>query len=79
MHGNVFEWCVDPWHPDYSGDPPNNYMPWMKDGDFSSRVVRGGSWLNRPVILRSAHRDWGTPTYRLSDIGFRLARTVFTA
>jgi|GEM_PF-1412970 len=79
MHGNVFEWCVDPWHPDYSGDPPNNYMPWMKDGDFSSRVVRGGSWGVHPDGLRSADRSRYSPTLRDLNIGFRLARTVFTA
>lgn len=78
MHGNVHEWCVDPWHPDYRGDAPNDQMPWLRNADFSSRVVRGGSWSDPPDGLRSAARGRIAPLSRGQRLGFRFARTVFT-
>jgi formylglycine-generating enzyme required for sulfatase activity len=41
----------------------------------SARVLRGGSWGGRPWGLRSAYRSGGTADYRLTDLGFRLARS----
>lgn len=78
MHGNVFEWCVDPWHPNYRGEPPANQNPWLNNGDFDFRVVRGGSWGDRPGYLRSAYRNRSIPAGRNDNVGFRLARTLFT-
>ncbi|MCZ8242297.1 MAG: formylglycine-generating enzyme family protein [Microcystis sp. LE19-131.1A] len=28
MHGNVCEWCLDPWHSDYQGAPPTDGSVW---------------------------------------------------
>ena len=41
----------------------------------SGRVLRGGSWLDFPTILRSAYRYGISPDYRIIDFGLRLART----
>lgn len=78
MHGNVNEWCADPLHKNYQGTPPNDQRPWLADGDFSLRVLRGGSWSDRPQDLRSAYRLRINPSSRYFDVGFRVARTVFS-
>ena len=74
MHGNVWEWCKDAWHPNYDGAPQDGSV-WM-GGDASLRVLRGGSWRDNPVGLRSANRGWLPTGIRCSFIGFRLARTL---
>jgi formylglycine-generating enzyme required for sulfatase activity len=76
MHGNVWEWVEDPWHDGYEGAPTDG-SPWVKDGDASRRVVRGGSWYSGPLFLQAASRSSGFSSgYRIVDIGFRLARTL---
>ena len=74
MHGNVWEWCEDNWHSDYKGAPQDG-SPWP-GGHSSSRVLRGGAWGDTPGDLRSANRSMFDSAYRLSDFGFRVARTL---
>ena len=74
LHGNVWEWVEDAWHPNYQGAPGDGSV-WA-GGDTSLRVQRGGSWLSFPVVLRSASRHWYRPSNRYRDLGFRLARTL---
>jgi formylglycine-generating enzyme required for sulfatase activity len=40
------------------------------------RVVRGGSWSDDAVLLRSAARMRATPTSRVGMIGFRVVREL---
>jgi formylglycine-generating enzyme required for sulfatase activity len=75
MHGNVFEWVEDAWHPDYTGNPPGDGSMWH-GADESARVLRGGSWYNFSDILRSAFRHFERPDYRVSIVGFRVARSL---
>ena len=75
VHGNVWEWVEDCWHGDYVGAPRDG-SAWTVGGDCERRVLRGGSWLNSPRGLRSAIRNWYTTGLRLSDDGFRVARTL---
>ena len=65
MHGNVAEWVLDQYIPDYykqfEGKVTTN--PWAKPTREYPRVVRGGSWDNPAEKLRSAARmasnkDW---------------------
>ena len=72
--GNVWEWVEDCWNESYAGAPSDG-SAW-KSGDCDRRVVRGGSWLGGPRILRSAHRDRGASGLRSSVVGFRVARTL---
>jgi formylglycine-generating enzyme required for sulfatase activity len=73
MHGNVWEWVEDNWHPDYKGAPQDGSV--WPGGDTSLRVRRGGSWFLIPRDLRSANRDRNPPTFRNDVVGFRVART----
>ncbi len=75
MHGNVWEWCADNWHDDYTGTPPMDGSVWA-GGDESLRVLRGGSWYFDPLCLRSAYRSHNLSGYRFLDFGFRVARTL---
>jgi formylglycine-generating enzyme required for sulfatase activity len=74
MHGNVWEWCQDDWHANYQ-DAPQDGSIWS-GSDMSLRVLRGGSWFDYPVSLRSASRNWAQPDYRYYMFGFRVARTL---
>jgi len=71
MHGNVWEWCLDHWHPSYEGAPSNGSV-WITDGDERYRLLRGGSWYGGPRNCRSANRDPGPPDYQYYFIGFRV-------
>jgi len=68
MHGNVWEWCSD-WHGDYPSSPLRD--PQGPDSG-SFRVLRGGSWVGAPNLVRCALRNSITPEYRVSNYGFRL-------
>ena len=74
MHGNVWEWVEGCWHGNYAGAPTDG-SAWTTGCNSISRVLRGGSWINYPAILRSAFRSRNSPDNRLSYDGLRLART----
>jgi formylglycine-generating enzyme required for sulfatase activity len=71
MHGNVWEWCKDRYHPDYR-NAPHDQEAWI-DGIFPLRVNRGGSWTDRPSLCRSAHRDANAPSSCGETPGFHPA------
>jgi formylglycine-generating enzyme required for sulfatase activity len=62
MLGNVVEWVEDCWHESYRSAPPDG-AEWLEanEGDCSRRVLRGGSWSNGPVDVRSAYRNRSSP------------------
>ena len=72
--GNVWEWTGDCWNASYEGAPTDG-SAW-DSGDCSRRVLRGGSWVNRPSVLRAANRYWNSTGSRFVNNGFRVARTL---
>jgi formylglycine-generating enzyme required for sulfatase activity len=78
MLGNVWQWVADCWNESYVGAPGDG-RSWTT-GDCRRHVLRGGSWMNLPVFVRSAarSRDDGAGQYfdAASNAGFRVARTL---
>ena len=72
MHGNVWEWVADCWHDTNLGRPLTG-RAW-RGGDCSRRVLRGGSWYDRPESLRAANRGSFQNGRRGDNVGFRVAR-----
>jgi formylglycine-generating enzyme required for sulfatase activity len=71
MHGNVWEWCEDFSHESYNGAPREG-SAWLSGGDGKSRVLRGGSWSDPAVSLRSADRDGNSSAVHNGNGGIRL-------
>ena len=76
MHGNVWEWVEDCYVATYSGAPGDGSARTTGCGSSPRAVMRGGSWVNYPGWLRSAVRNWSTPSGRYYDLGFRLAQDI---
>ena len=89
MHGNVWEWCEDLWldtiYKDYrrprydqpnqvAVDPVNSDRPQTPTNDF--HTIRGGSWFNGDLFVRSANRTYWDRQDAACYVGFRLARDV---
>ncbi|MFZ4428510.1 MAG: SUMF1/EgtB/PvdO family nonheme iron enzyme, partial [Saprospiraceae bacterium] len=76
MSGNVMEWCLDWYAPDYYANSPSSNPRGPSTG--SSRAFRGGSWNtsyeNCRVTVRNDNFP-GTTSLRCYFIGFRLLRT----
>lgn len=72
--GNVAEWCWD----GYSSYPaPGTTVTDYAGQDTSTdRVLRGGSWNDKPENIRCASRDSFSNSDRNNYSGFRLVRTL---
>jgi len=69
MHGNVAEWTLTTYKP-YPYDTADG----RDDGQPSGKkVVRGGSWRDRPMRARSAFRLAYEPWQPVYNVGFRVA------
>jgi sulfatase modifying factor 1 len=74
MHGNVLQWCHDYFEEDYYKQSPAKDPTGPTSG--SSRVLRGGSWVNSSRDARSADRGRNVAGYRRGNVGFRLVREL---
>jgi formylglycine-generating enzyme required for sulfatase activity len=75
VHGNVEEWLEDCWNDSYSGAPTDGSA--RTAGECGLRALRGGSFLYSLLRdRRSAARGRAATTYRGSNVGFRVARSI---
>ena len=72
MIGNALEWCSDYYNEYPAGEAVDPKGPLQGDRD-ASRVLRGGSWVNRPEDIRVGFRHRHVADYQLNVTGFRLA------
>jgi formylglycine-generating enzyme required for sulfatase activity len=81
LHGQLFEWCGDQWHPDPTGEGwPSAGQPWegvdptleaLGTAQKELRLLRGGSWFNAPHLCRAALRFSYHPAVVNSNDGVR--------
>ncbi|MFO1153251.1 MAG: SUMF1/EgtB/PvdO family nonheme iron enzyme [Rhodospirillales bacterium] len=76
MNGNLWEWVEDTWVSGHRGRPTDQSV--RDDGDPQDRVIRGGSWDDRPRRVRCISRNRKDRDQRENEIGFRVALTSAT-
>ena len=81
MHGQMFEWCGDQWHPDLTGEGwPRSGFPWegidpsLEDlgthqKDWKTR--RSSGYYNEPILCRASYRYSHRPDHINVGVGFR--------
>lgn len=71
--GNVWEWTAT-WFDGYPGFKSFPYTGYSQVYfDQKHRVLKGGSWVTRPWVLRPSFRSWYYPSVRQVFTGFRCA------
>jgi formylglycine-generating enzyme required for sulfatase activity/protocatechuate 3,4-dioxygenase beta subunit len=76
MHGNVDEWCSDPYEFLHNYEDAGSVDPTGPAlAKNSLHVFRGGSWLEKPKKCRSANREGFYESVRLDFVGFRVVYT----
>jgi formylglycine-generating enzyme required for sulfatase activity len=74
--GNVWEWCADHWHEDYTGAPDDGsaWLDVLPPGQASPRrrCVRGGAWDMDAFRCRSSYRSYDWEDAATNRTGFRI-------
>jgi serine/threonine protein kinase/formylglycine-generating enzyme required for sulfatase activity len=81
MHGNVWNWCQERYRPypeEDSRKPLDDIEDILNINNQDNRSMRGGSFTFQVGFLRAASRNRFEPANRLTDRGFRPARTLTT-
>jgi len=71
MAGNVWEWVADWYDETYYASSPSSNPLGPESGQ--ERIVRGGSWNNLSVYVRSSFRNEIAPDHADYAVGFRCA------
>jgi formylglycine-generating enzyme required for sulfatase activity len=77
MHGNVYEWCADPWHKNYE-EAPSSGSVWLEGENKGYYILRGGSVGSEHSDCRSAFRNYDFVVHNLMyvNVGFRVVCEV---
>jgi len=69
MHGNVMEWTLDQYSPDYYAQKAKGQAkePYAPVTQLYPNAVRGGSWDDPAEVLRSAARTPSDPSWKQLD------------
>ncbi|EKV00374.1 hypothetical protein Lepto7375DRAFT_2483 [Leptolyngbya sp. PCC 7375] len=73
MHGNVWEWCLEKYGDMHLKHMNIDTLPLKK-----YRILRGGSWMNEPLLCRSSSRLTWREDKASNLIGFRVACLIDT-
>lgn len=69
MPGNVNEWTLDQYHPNYiaqlEDEPAVN--PWFKPEELYPRTTRGGSWTEPAEAANCLYRKGSQPSWKMND------------
>jgi len=71
LHGNVYEWCQDPWEDDDFGTAPT-----AGTLRHDPRVLRGGAFDYAARYTDASERSKAGARYSSYTIGFRPARNL---
>jgi formylglycine-generating enzyme required for sulfatase activity len=74
MSGNVREWVLDRYDPDYYLEGPTEDPQGPEKGRF--RVIRGGGWFSGPVCNHIDRRNGLPSNFGDFNVGFRCARDI---
>src|SRR5205823_5551772 len=74
MHGYVWEWVADSWHPSYEGAPEDG-SAW-REKDAKKYVIRGGGFKSPAEDCRSAARKAEASDFKDDALGFRCVRAA---
>jgi formylglycine-generating enzyme required for sulfatase activity len=74
VHGNIWEWVEDCLNEGYAGAPTDG-TAWIT-GQCDRRVLRGGSWVSSASAVEAGSRYGVQAEGRVSNVGFRVARTL---
>jgi formylglycine-generating enzyme required for sulfatase activity len=78
MHGQIWEWCGDQWHRDpVEGAVGDGSALESPDAELEGnqeqiyRLLRGGSWVDVPLLARAAMRFSSLPDNLFTNVGVR--------